>query len=116
MTNGMENGNPKQGQIFLSAVQFRDDLSLHKIRPVIVVSNERAADFDVIAVSVSGQNPRSEFDVPIEYWKEAGLLKPSIARTSKLFTTHMRQLQKYLGTLEDSDRNQILQKSEPPHG
>ena len=103
-------GRPKQGQVFLMAVSFRDQPGKNKVRPVIVVSNERATDIDVVAVSVTSRPPRSEFDVIIEAWREAGLSKPSIARTSKLFSVSIDQLQSSLGQLQSIDLQRILQK------
>ncbi|MCY0892273.1 MAG: type II toxin-antitoxin system PemK/MazF family toxin [Acidibacillus sp.] len=101
---------PKQGQIYLMAVEYRDRPNIKKARPVVVVSNERATDIDVIAVSVSSQLKRSEYDVSINYWKECGLSRPSIARTSKLISVSIEQLQTYLGELDASDLKRIIEK------
>lgn len=92
------------------AVSFRDGTETKKVRPVIVVSNERATDIDVIAVSVTSKQPRSEFDVALEYWQEAGLSKPSVARTSKLFSVSADQLQRRLGKLHAVDLQRVILK------
>ncbi len=110
MTSFMPNEKPKQGEVYLTAVTFRDDPSTRKVRPIVIVSNDRATDIDVVAISVSSQQPRSEFDVIIEYWKEAGLSKPSVARTSKLFSVSMDQLQRQLGELHFFDLQRVIQK------
>ncbi len=55
-----------------------------KQRPVVIVGNELALDIDVIIVPVTSQKPRNQFDIVLEYWEEAGLLKPSVVRTPKL--------------------------------
>ena len=96
--------------MFLAPVSFHDNPKLFKARPVIVVSSERATHLDVVAVSVSSQRTRSEFDVIIEFWREAGLSNPSIARTSKLFTVESDQLLKRLGKLMPSDLTRVTQK------
>lgn len=79
-----------------------------KLRPVIIVSNENTVDIDVIAVSVSSTLPRNQFDIVIEFWKEAGLLKPSIARTSKIANASPTLLKRNLGTLVESDLEKVL--------
>ncbi|WP_255450432.1 type II toxin-antitoxin system PemK/MazF family toxin [Alteribacillus sp. YIM 98480] len=57
---------------------------------------------------VTSQQPRNEFDVVIEYWKEAGLLKPSVARTSKIISIHGSELNRKLGTLHEHDLERVL--------
>lgn len=47
-------------------------------------------------------------DVVLEYWEEAGLLKPSIARTSKIISIHGSELISRLGTLNEHDLSAVL--------
>ena len=49
-------------------------------------------DIDVIIAPITSQlQQRNEFDVVLEYWKDAGLLKPSITRDFKdYFYTRFR--------------------------
>ncbi|UOQ92736.1 type II toxin-antitoxin system PemK/MazF family toxin [Halobacillus shinanisalinarum] len=72
----------KQGDVWLADVLFKGTRQT-KQRPVIIVGN--ALDVDVIIAPVTSQKPRNQFDVVLEYWNEAGLLKPSVARTSKKY-------------------------------
>jgi mRNA interferase MazF len=58
---------------------------------------------------VTSQQPRNQFDVVLEHWKEAGLLKPSVARTSKITSSvHGSELKRCLGKLHNHDLEQIL--------
>jgi mRNA interferase MazF len=69
----------KQGDVWLSNVLLRGS-SQSKQRPVVLVGNEIAVDIDIIRAPVTSQEARGEFDVVLEYWKEAGLVKPSIVQ------------------------------------
>lgn len=99
----------KQGEIYLVKV-FYPHINKTKIRPVAIVSNDKAIDLDVIIAPITGQAARSEFDVPILKWQEAGLEKPSIARTSKMLTVENSMLAKKLGNLDNTDLTNILTK------
>lgn len=79
-----------------------------KQRPVIIVANELALDIDVIIAPVTSQQPRNKFDVVLEYWSEAGLLKPSVARTSKIISVHGSELIRHLGALHNHDLERVL--------
>ncbi|MBM7662815.1 hypothetical protein JOC85_003626 [Bacillus mesophilus] len=45
-------------------------------------------DVDVSIAPITSKSPRSDFDVVLEYWGEAGLFKPSVVRTSKIISIH----------------------------
>lgn len=101
--------NPRRGEIYLIKVIYPDQNGW-KIRPGVVVSPEDEGEVDVIAVSVSTAVPRSRFDVVLENWKEAGLDKPSIARTSKILTVSSFMLKKRLGELTAHDLERVTAK------
>ena len=82
----------KQGEVWLAAVVFKDSRQ-SKQRPVVIVGNELALDIDVIVSPVTSQEPRNEFDIVLEHWEEVGLLKPSVARTSKIISIHGSELE-----------------------
>ncbi|WP_442962003.1 hypothetical protein [Pseudogracilibacillus sp. SO10305] len=44
----------------------------------------------------------------LEYWEEAGLLKPSVVRTSKITSIHGTELKRYLGELHSEDLENVL--------
>jgi len=98
----------KQGDVWLANVLFKGSYRA-KQRPVIIVSNELAIDVDVIIAPVTSQRARSQFDVVLEYWAEAGLLKPSVARTSKITSVHGSELKRCLGVLHNNDLERVLQ-------
>lgn len=63
---------------------------------------------DVIIAPITSQHPRSQFDVVLEFWQEAGLLKPSVARTSKIISVHGSELKHRLGALHKHDLERVL--------
>src|SRR5699024_5690147 len=97
----------KQGDVWLVDVLFKGTRQA-KQRPVIIVGNELALDVDVIIAPVTSQQPRNQFDVVLGYWKEAGLLKPSVARTSKITSIHGSELKRYIGELHNYDLELVL--------
>jgi mRNA interferase MazF len=96
-----------QGDVWLANVFFKDKRQI-KQRPVIIVGNELALDVDVIIAPVTSQLQRNKFDVVLEYWEDAGLLKPSIVRTSKIISIHGSELISKLGTLNEHDLKTVL--------
>ncbi|MRH43587.1 type II toxin-antitoxin system PemK/MazF family toxin [Aquibacillus halophilus] len=80
-----------------------------KRRPVVIVSNDNViVELDHLIATVTSQHERNEFDVVIDYWKEAGLAKPSIVRCSKLNTVHYKELLFKIGKLQDQDLEKVL--------
>lgn len=97
----------KQGDVWLANVLFKGTRQI-KQRPVIIVGNELALDVDVIIAPVTSQVERNQFDVVLEYWEDAGLLKPSIVRTSKITSIHGSELKRHLGYLHKDDLGRVL--------
>lgn len=97
----------KQGDVWLANVLFKETRQT-KQRPVIIVGNDLALDVDVIIAPVTSQRTRNQFDVVLEYWEEAGLLKPSVARASKITSVHGSELKRSLGTLHKHDLERVL--------
>ncbi|GIN59218.1 type II toxin-antitoxin system PemK/MazF family toxin [Lederbergia ruris] len=97
----------KQGEVWLADVLFKEPRKT-KQRPVVIVGNELALDVDVIIAPVTSQKPRNQFDIILEYWEEAGLLKPSVVRTSKITSIHGSELKRHLGELHNHDLKNVL--------
>jgi mRNA interferase MazF len=76
-----------------------------KPRPALVVLD--TGDADVMLARVTTQSRNTPFDVPIADWKKSGLLAPSIVRLHKIATVAKTRVQRVLGRLEASDRQQI---------
>lgn len=92
----------KRGEVW--TVELND-----KRRPVVIVSNDNViVELDHIIATVTSQQARNEFDVVVEYWKEAGLEKPSVVQCSKLNTLHYQELLFKIGRLHESDLKRVL--------
>lgn len=109
MTRNTENSLYNQGDVFLIKIYY-PHINQTKIRPVAIVSNEKAIDLDVLITPITGQDARNEYDIPINKWKEAGLEKPSVARTSKITMIFSGILYKKIGELDNEDLKNILEK------
>lgn len=89
----------KQGEIWLAKFQFDDTLEV-KIRPIVIMGNEKATDnISVITCPISTSRPRNEFDVEIVNWESLGLRKKSVIRTSKIKPIMKQLLLKKIGHL-----------------
>jgi len=109
MTNSTEM-TCEQGDVWLAIVNFSEDRSVWKRRPVVIVGNQQACDLDMVINPITTQDARSEFDVVLQNWQEAGLAKPSVVRTSKPATFHKRELDRKLGTLTEQDLATVLEQ------
>ena len=98
---------PAQGTVWLAKVYFKNE-GIFKNRPVVIVGNELTIDIDVLISPVTSSEKRNEFDIVIEYWKDAGLLNPSVARTSKLASIPKLAMIKKLGSLHQHDLERVI--------
>jgi mRNA interferase MazF len=96
------------GDVILVPFPFTDQ-STTKKRPALVVSS---ADYnterpDVIVMAVTSQ-ARSEnrFDIPIQAWQQAKLLKPSVVKPV-IATIEQGLVIKLLGRLTEPDRETL---------
>ncbi len=80
-----------KGDVVLVAFPFRDKRAA-KVRPAVVLSG---ADYnrrgDVILAAITTHAPRLPIDYPIQGWREAGLVAPSVVRI-QLATVAVRRL------------------------
>jgi mRNA interferase MazF len=94
--------NPKQGDVWYA------DYDGIKKRPVVIVANELAVDIDYTIAKVTTHSPRSQFDISLDYWEEAGLKRPSIVRANKLFTINYHELLYKIGELHEDDLIRVI--------
>ena len=89
-------------------VWYAYDEKSTKIRPFLIISEELSGiEVDISVVPTTTQEKRNPFDIDIEFWKEAGLSKPSTARCSKIhYISHMF-LKRKLGSLDERDLEKV---------
>ncbi len=88
----------KRWDVYYAYVKF-DDSSEGKQRPIIVYNDTAAF---VISIKVTSQSPRPG-DYAIQDWKEAGLIKPSVARLDKMVSVSKLDIQQRIGRLTERD-------------
>jgi mRNA interferase MazF len=96
------------GDVVLVPFPFTDQTATKK-RPAVVVSSDayHRDRPDVILMAVTSQaRPAGFGDIPVQRWKEAGLLRPSILKPL-LATVETRLVIRKLGRLEPQDREAL---------
>jgi mRNA interferase MazF len=101
---------PKQGDILLIPIPFTD-LSSHKRRPVIVISNDTykqsSADMVVVAMtSTPATNPYS-FTLTSQSLSQGTLNRPGTVRVDKIYTLDQSLTVKTFGSVNDQTLTQI---------
>lgn len=96
-------------EIWFAEFPYEEDATIIKNRPVIILNVE---PLEVLSVKVTSHNVRDKdkYDIPIQFWSEAGLNKPSIARISKTMFLDKQNFIHKIGTLQDDDKVSILTK------
>lgn len=96
-------------EIWFAEFPYEEDATIIKNRPVIILNVE---PLEVLSVKVTSHDVRNKdkYDIPIQFWKEAGLNKPSIARISKTLFLDRQSFVHKIGTLLDDDKVSIFTK------
>ena len=98
------------GDVVLVPFPFTDQ-STTKKRPAVVVSspNYNAERPDVIVMAITSQvRAENRFDIPIQEWQQAKLLKPSVIKPV-IATIEKRLVIKGLGRLSEKDRETLAE-------
>jgi mRNA interferase MazF len=98
----MINYNP--GDVVLVPFPF-SDISSTKKRPALVLAV--AERWGELVCTMLTSSPQYYNEVVILMWKEAGLLKPTVARIHRIFTIDAQLVIKTLGTLQPDDLEKI---------
>lgn len=95
--------------VLIAKVRFEDKPEVVKPRPVVAVTIDDAL-LTVLAVKVTSHAPRAwcPGEVVLEDWQTAGLLKPSVARCSKLMMLEERDIKARVGTLSPRDQAAVM--------
>jgi len=88
------------GEVVLLRMEFH-------LRPAIVLLD--AGDDDFVAAPVTSRPRLSEYDLPIQEWKIAGLNVPSFIRIHKLTVLPKNAIVRQLGSLTRPDRDALVQ-------
>jgi len=94
------------GEVVLLRMEFHQTAGA-KVRPAIVLLD--TGDDDFVAAPVTSRPRLSQYDVPVEEWKNAGLNVPSFIRVHKLTVLPKSGIVRRLGSLTRPDRDALVQ-------
>jgi mRNA-degrading endonuclease toxin of MazEF toxin-antitoxin module len=94
------------GEVVLLRMEFHQAAG-GKVRPAVVLLD--AGDDDFVAAPVTSRPRLSEYDLPVQEWKSAGLNVPSFIRVHKLTVLAKSGIARQLGSLTNSDRDALVQ-------
>jgi mRNA interferase MazF len=78
-----------------------------KVRPAVVLLD--SGDDDFVAAPVTSRPRLSDYDLPVQEWKIAGLNVPSFIRVHKLTVLPKSGMVRKLGSLTKPDRDALAQ-------
>lgn len=92
--------------IWLAYVRFEDSPDEAKLRPVLVIDKK---DIYILSFKMTSRLPRQNYygEYPIKYYKDAGLVKPTVVRLSKKLLLLENEFDKRIGRLHPFDINEI---------
>ena len=96
----------RPGEVVLIRIDYHQT-SGGKIRPAVVLLDCRDDDF--VAAPITSHPQRSDFDVAIDHWREAGLNVASTIRIHKLTVLAKDDIVRRLGHLVNVDRGVLAQ-------
>ena len=88
---------------------FEEDPSIVKSRPALVIDKD-IDNLKVLVVKVTKTLPRDRFDYRIVEWMKANLKFESTARASKIQAIKVEDIDKKIGTMTDSDYNEVIDR------
>jgi hypothetical protein len=91
-------------EIWFAKFPYEDDANTLDEHPVIVLNY--VGEIYVMSLMVTGSNERSEYDIVIKDWEQAGLSKKSVIRTRRRYKLEESDFRRKIGEL--SPRDQIL--------
>ena len=93
----------KFGDIFICRFPYTSG-ALSKPRPVWALFDD---GLDVVICRITSAARSGNLDIPINFWREAGLEKPSVIRLNRLVTAEKTLLIKQIGKLTIADAGNV---------
>jgi mRNA interferase MazF len=94
------------GDVILLRMEFHQTAG-GKVRPAIVLLD--TGDEDFVAAPITSRPRLSEYDLPLQEWRAAGLNVPSFVRAHKLTVLPKSGIVRRLGRLTNPDRDALAQ-------
>ena len=103
---------PKQAEVWLAYLNFKDKPKAGKVRPVLILDEHSDSTVRrVICLKITTQHPEDgRVDFKIKGWEQCGLKKPSYARLDQVFEIKTEKLLRNspLGVMNNAEFEQIL--------
>ena len=101
--------SPQRWDIWLAYVPFEENDGRYSRRPALVFQFHSETN-EWFAFKMTSHAPRSNFpgEYAVQYWREAGLTKPTTIRLSKRFLLGEADFICKLGTLHPADAKQVI--------
>jgi len=91
----------RPGDVILITITFHQAPG-GKLRPAVVLLD--AGDDDFVAAPITSRQRVSDYDVPLQQWREAGLNTASTVRVHKLTVLAKNEIMRSVGRLAGFDR------------
>ncbi|WP_242347400.1 type II toxin-antitoxin system PemK/MazF family toxin [Mucispirillum schaedleri] len=93
-------------EIWLAYIRFEDNPDKSKLRPVLVMDKE---NMYILSFKMTSHIPRQNYygEYPIKYYKDAGLVKPTVIRLSKKLLLLENEFVNKIGRLHPFDINEV---------
>lgn len=92
----------KAGEIWWATVAYDDDPSIHKDRPVLVMSSNEESTF-ALSLYITSKEKKRASDYVMQYWAESGLTKPSVIRTHRRLELYRTSFISKIGMIHGND-------------
>ena len=101
--------SPKQGEIYLAYLEFSDKPGVGKVRPVLILENEKEQLVVAVAKVTSVPSGNDNSRIELKNWKSYGLLKLSFVRIDQRFRISIDKILRDdpLGKIEDEVFSEI---------
>ncbi len=94
----------RSGDVVLLCFPY-GDVAEAKRRPALVLLD--TGDDDIVVARITAQSARTKFDVELQNWRQSGSLLPSVVWLHKVATLEKRLVERKLGTLTKTDREDV---------
>lgn len=115
MTKTESMGKYNVGDIYSVRVEFEDDPTQAKIRPVVILYVEEAESPFVALVQPITSKPPDDppkyhdgFKIEIQQWSAAGLRKPSWVKSDVILQVETKAFRRFIGHMEEEDLFRVL--------
>ena len=101
--------NPQQREIYLAYLEFSDKPGVGKVRPVLILENEKEQLVVAVAKVTSVPSGEDNSRIELKNWENYGLLKPSFVRIDQRFRVSIDKIlrDEPLGKVEDEIFSEI---------